>query len=251
MKYLLSILGVLSTFLSFSQSLTPQEVVAYLNKIAHENPPTDNYVHTFTLNGGNLKVDYGEVKKVKGKDTIVYIDNLSKEIDLNAYKISRAKVEGSIVCQELMKVEIDKSYYNRVSQVLPVNVDEYLNKVPVYLLYDCNSSSVLDIFEDGIKYLTTLLKREGGSPKVIPNPFRVLSADNSDINIKMSNINGNWFFNSSIAGENVRFIFDSGASECTLSQSVFSKLFATDSTLFSKVVDGLFRMADEIGRAHV
>lgn len=108
----------------------------------------------------------------------------------------------------------------------------------------CHLSSLLKIYDDGLKYITSLIS-EKESSMTIYNPFSRKDTFNQELIIPLT-LDGNIFtMRASINKVPLEFVFDSGASDCSLNENTFERLVKiSGASIFKKISDGLYQMAD-------
>lgn len=226
-----------------SQQLTTNEVIEYLNSLTdrypiyNSNDSTRTYYNFEIVDNPLSKYIYSiifiETPKERGAIKYAYDTTI---IDLDRFEIKPINIErGRITCYSSLTI---------YSVANPFLYDKKYKKRICELRTPCFQSSILDIYSSGILYIVSLLSEKKESLQV-HNPFITSKNTATNLMINLSKQGSLYTLIGSINNNDVNFIFDSGASDCSLNESTFKKLFqSTDNSKYIRLTDGLYKMAD-------
>ena len=279
MRYLF-ILFILVTVKGYSQSLSIDETIAYLNKLSFEHPGNGYYESAADgiFNAGNnceikitYKLSYNSTKTLLSvQETVERIScpnipktyrnknekgNWIKNGYLYSFDISDFDLSGIqlILKKKNNQIEVngDVGYYEFDTTQKKYSGLGILRK---QFRIACDNPSYLQVFFNGLRYLIAIAKEQilEESEEVVDDPFINQKTNSQKPTLKtenkipLSQSNGVFSLNVTIGGKVLsRFILDSGAGECNISSDLEKKLIANG--LIKKtdyLTNGLYKLAD-------
>jgi predicted aspartyl protease len=279
MKYLF-VLFLLFTVKGYSQSLSIDETIAYLNKLSFEHPGKGYYESAADgiFNAGNnceikitYKLSYNSTKTLLSvQETVERIScpnlpktykkknekgNWIKNGHLYSFDISDFDLTGVQLMLEKkdnrIEVNGDVGYYE-----FDTTQNKYsgLGILRKQFRISCDNPSYLKVFFNGLRYLITIAKEQIPEEKeeIVDDPF--INKKNNpttptlkkESKIPLSENNGVFSLNVTIGGKVLsKFILDSGAGECNISSDLEKKLIANGLIKNSDYLNnGLYKLAD-------
>ncbi len=251
----------------FSQSLTINETIDYLNKLSAEHPGTwyyessvdallnsfDNCKNEITYKikyDNKSKLSIQEIKKCFGCKTVSHNKTINGSLftfdlvdfDENGIGLQQEKYNNDVVIKgDIAKTEFDSTINDYSRFGVLVN----------YAYLSVNHKGYLKVLYNGMKYLTSIIKEQ--IPKeeieVVDDPFVKKKIDlksKTESKISLVEENGVKSLNATIGGKTLsKFILDSGAGECNISSDLEKKLIAYGIIKKTDYLDnGLYKLAD-------
>lgn len=279
MKYFF-ILFLLFSVKGYSQSLSIDETIAYLNKLSFEHPGKGYYESAADgiFNAGNnceikitYKLSYNSTKTLLSvQETVERIScpNLPKTYKkknekgnwikngyLYSFDISDFDLTGVQLMLEKkdnrIEVNGDVGYYE-----FDTTQNKYsgLGILRKQFRISCDNPSYLKVFFNGLRYLITIAKEQIPEEKeeIVDDPFINKKNNPSTSTIKkestipLSENDGVFSLNVTIGGKVLsKFILDSGAGECNISSDLEKRLIANGLIKSSDYLNnGLYKLAD-------
>jgi predicted aspartyl protease len=229
------IIVLVSNISAKSQPLAPQDVVDYLNKISYENPiktkydgKTSYYVFKLDTLYNTLILNFKQKPTLKG--------DKGCNIDLNDFYFEYKNYEGKIDCSKVM-------YF--LDNDCKIGLRDYadIRKRYCYMLYPCELENIFQIYADAINYLVSILKNRK-EKKQFENPFNNSVLYKRDIKIKLDKSGALFYLNAIIYDNLIPFVFDSGASDCSINEVTYKQILDQNSEAFIQLDDALYKMAD-------
>ena len=271
---------LLQSLNGFSQALTIDETVAYLNKLSTEHPGKGYYESNIDaiFNAGSeceLKIVYK--LSYDSKKNLVSINEVKDRINCSSYFKTNVlanqrqewtkygyqyKIDFSDFDENNIKlIKEKKDYYIYLSGDFgQYEYDVTQNKYSglgilvhgFYLRID--NISYLKVYLNGLKYLISIAKEQIPEEKeeVVDDPFLKNKSESQKQSIKTESKislleeNGVFSLNVTIGGKvQSKFILDSGAGECNISSEFEKKLIANGIIKQADYLDnGLYKIAD-------
>jgi aspartyl protease family protein len=274
MKYLI-FLFLLFTITGYSQSLSIEETIKYLNKLSYEHPGIGYYESAVDgiLNAGNnceIKITYrfsynSSKSSLSVQETMERIScpaipksyknknekgNWIKNGNLYSFEINDFDQNGIELISEKSdsRIEVNGNigYYEFDSTQ---NKYSGLGLLRKQFRITCDNPSYLKVFFNGLRYLIAIAKEQIVEEKedIVDDPFiNQKPASKTESKIPLSQSNGVFNLNVVIGGKVLsKFILDSGAGECNISTELEKKLIANGIIMKSDyLTNGLYKLAD-------
>jgi hypothetical protein len=251
----------------FSQSLTINETIDYLNKLSAEHPGTWYYENSADalLNSYNnckneiiYKIKYDnksklsiqEIKKSFGCKSLSHNKTINgslftfdlSDFDENNIELRQEKYNNDIVIKgDIVKTEFDSTINDYSRFGVLVN----------YAYLSVNHKGYLKVFYNGMRYLTSIIKEQVPKEEIeiVADPFakkNIGVINKTESKISLYEENGVKSLNATIGGKTLsKFILDSGAGECNISSDLETKLIANGIIKKTDYLDnGLYKLAD-------
>lgn len=161
---------------------------------------------------------------------------------INSNMIGAVPINGQNVIR-IPKIEL----FGKDFKILEPNESSFnISNTREIYLKDNSNSNYFQLLKTAIKYLVDIArqnKKEGFTEFEVPFKNSVSIISNNKIPlIKKGTL---YTIIAQINNLDISFIFDSGASECTISEEIFNQLeIDEDKKLFQKLSDGLYKVAD-------
>lgn len=265
-----TVLLLLISLNGFSQSLTIEETVTYLNKLSAEHPGTWFYENSVDAllnsydeckNEITYKITYDykskisiqEIKKRNNCKTSVRNITMNgslftfdvSDFDVNEIELRMDKFNNDIVLKgDIAKTEFDSS----------INKYSRFGVLTNYAYLSVSHKGYLKVFYNGIKYLISLAKTQVPKDEIefIDDPFAskegksVTNSNTTHSNVTLTEQNGVTSLMVTVGGKiTSKFILDSGAGDCNISSELEKKLLANGIIKKTDYLDnGLYKLAD-------
>ena len=251
----------------FSQSLSINETIDYLNKLSAEHPGTWYYessadallssydnckneiVYKIKYNNKS-KLSIQEIKKSFGCKTISHNKVINgslftfdlTDFDENNIELRQEKYNNDVI----IKGDIAKTKFDST-----INDYSRFGVLVKYAYLSVNHKGYLKVLYNGMKYLASIIKEQ--IPKeeveVVDDPFVKKKSEiknKTESKISLIEENGVKSLNVTIGGKTLsKFILDSGAGECNISSDLENKLIANGIIKKTDYLDnGLYKLAD-------
>ncbi|TXI80818.1 MAG: hypothetical protein E6Q39_02135 [Crocinitomicaceae bacterium] len=266
----LTILLLLLSLKGFSQSLTIEETITYLNKLSAEHPGTWYYEKsadallnaydeckneiTYKITYDNKsKISVQEIKKRYNCKTSIRNITMNgslftfdvTDFDVNEIELRMDKYNNDIVLKgDIAKTEFDSS----------INKYSRFGVLTKYAYLSVTHKGYLKVLYNGMKYLISLAKSQVPKEEieVIDDPF--VTKENKSKNntitsqskVTLSEQNGVTSLTVTVGGKiTSKFILDSGAGDCNISSELEKKLLANGIIKKTDYLEnGLYKLAD-------
>lgn len=246
-----------------AQKLTPDDVINFLNKTSIDYPhyfviPFKDTTYTYYIfdlskdfQGNDKYIKYSRYFK---NNRIASLKDLSNDtpqisclVDITKFDVERKTSDGISGCSEIIRLVdmslIDARNNAGRSDLFPELKDMFNKKVAYcFIGYRCELRDVLNIYLDGLKYLSSIFKANRASQVFIENPFK--NEDLSPMGVRLNRRGSIFFIAVKLQNEVIDFVFDSGASDCSISKDAFDRLYQSYPNIFTPLQDGLYTMAD-------
>jgi clan AA aspartic protease (TIGR02281 family) len=231
-----------------AQQLSINEVVDYLSTLTDKYPynNSDDSIRTY------YRFKYGEFFSFKYLTLIKVTEYLqptgnitrrydsTKSIDLDRFTtIPISQTKGNFTCYSTLILD---SRLRPHAAAWERDAGDANSKIT--LVVPCYLEDLLNIYYRGIRHIVSMLS-EKREKIYIQDPFSDKGLIASNLSISLTRA-GNLFTIVGVVNlQPIEFIFDSGASDCSLNESTFSRVYNKfDTSSFRKLPDGLYKMAD-------
>lgn len=236
----------------FSQSLTIDETVKYLNKLSSNHPiewdmdKNDGFKMAMNL------LDSCKMTKV-----------FRVSFDNNLLKIYGVQLKAGCSNSGVKEDYVESSYFNfqnlkdfKIEQCsskneILVSAINYLGKGKYessFIYISLNDINYLKVYYNGLRYLASLIKAQAQNTKEteVEDPFATKRTSNTESRILIKKNNGVVFVPVRIGNLlTTDFVFDSGAGECSISSQLEKQLIKNGIIKKSDYLsNGLYKLAD-------